>query len=403
MLKKVDINDITKRIAAREDWFGKGGIFTPLIKTMVEEALSAEMDSFISQEALKGNKNRRNGYTSKKVKSSSGTFDLNTPRDRNADFEPQIVKKYQTTLSDEIENKILSLYGLGMSYKDIQKHIQDLYTIELSVGAINTITDKIIDKARQWQQRPLENLYPFVWLDGIHYKIKEDGRYIQKCIYTILGVNLSGKKEVLGLYISETESAHFWLSVLTDLQNRGIKDILVVSVDGLNGFIDAIGTIFPKAEVNSCIVHQVRNSLKYVVSKDKKEFIKDLKQVYKASSKEQAEYELSNLENKWANKYPVVIRSWKDKWEHLSNYFKYPNEIRRIVYTTNIIESVHRQFRKLTKTKGAFPSEDSLIKLLYLGIQNATNRWTMPMPNWSLTLSQLSILFGDRIEKYIEI
>ncbi len=304
-------------------------------------------------------------------------------------------------LSDEIEERILSMYALGLSYADISKHIQEIYQISISSSTINAITDKIIEKVKEWQSRPLERVYPFVWLDAIHYNIKEDGVYVHKAVYTVLGVDLTGKKDVLGLYISESEGASFWLSVLTDLKNRGIEDILIVAVDGLKGFPEAIKSIFPKTEVQLCVIHQIRNSLKYVASKNQKEFIQDLKPVYKAINKETAESELLKLEEKWGKKYPVVIKSWKDKWDNLSAYFKYPHEIRRIIYTTNIIESVHRQFRKLTKTKGAFPNENSLLKLLYLGIQNAKKKWTMPVQNWGLTLSQLSIFFPDRIEKYL--
>lgn len=246
-------------------------------------------------------------------------------------------------------------------------------------------------------------MYPFVWLDAIHYKIKEDGRYISKAVYTILGVNMEGRKEVLGLYLSENEGANFWLQVLTDLSNRGVEDILIASVDGLSGFPEAINSIFPQTEIQLCIVHQIRNSLKYVASKNQKEFMRDLKRVYRAISKEAAELELDKLDEKWGDKYPIVIKSWRSKWENLSVYFKYPEDIRKVIYTTNTIESVHRQFRKLTKTKGAFPNENSLLKLLYLGIQNASKKWTMPIWDWSLTLSQLAIFFEGRLDKYLEV
>jgi transposase-like protein len=275
-------------------------------------------------------------------------------------------------LSDEIEEKILSMYGLGMSYRDISSHIEDIYQISISTATISLITDKIITKVKEWQARPLEAIYPFVWLDAIHYKVKDGGKYLSKAVYTILGVGLDGKKEVLGLYLSENEGANFWLSVLTDLNNRGIEDILIASIDGLKGFPEAIKTIFPRTEVQLCIVHQIRNSLKYVATKNQKEFTKDLKLIYQAPTKELAEEELLKLDEKWGKKYPLVINSWNNKWENLSVYFKYPPDIRRVIYTTNIIESVHRQFRKLTKTKGAFPNENSLLKLLYLGIKNAS-------------------------------
>ena len=400
----IDFNEILKEYRNGKRLTGKDGLLAPLIKQLTEAALEAEIESHIAKDVLSGKKNRRNGYNKKRIKSSSeGSFELNTPRDRDGTFEPQIVKKYQTTISDEIEEKILSMYSHGMSYKDISNHIEDIYQVSISTAAISAVTDKIISKVKEWQSRPLEEIYPFVWLDAIHYKIKEDGRYVSKAVYTILGVRVDGKKEVLGLYLSESEGANFWLSVLTDLQARGVKDILIASVDGLKGFPEAINAIFPKTEVQLCIVHQIRNSIRYVASKDQKEFTKDLKLIYKAPTKELAEEELLKLDDKWGKKYPIVINSWQSKWDNLSVYFKYPEDIRRIIYTTNIIESVHRQFRKLTKTKGAFPNENSLTKLLYLGIQNASKRWTMPIRNWSLTLSQLSIFFEGRLDKYLEV
>ena len=400
----IDFNEILKEYRNGKRLTGKDGLLAPLIKQLTEAALEAEIESHIAKDVLSGKKNRRNGYNKKRIKSSSeGSFELNTPRDRDGTFEPQIVKKYQTTISDEIEEKILSMYSHGMSYKDISNHIEDIYQVSISTATISAVTDKIISKVKEWQSRPLEEIYPFVWLDAIHYKVKENGRYVSKAVYTILGVRVDGKKEVLGLYLSESEGANFWLSVLTDLQARGVKDILIASVDGLKGFPEAINAIFPKTEVQLCIVHQIRNSIRYVASKDQKEFTKDLKLIYKAPTKELAEEELLKLDDKWGKKYPIVINSWQSKWDNLSVYFKYPEDIRRIIYTTNIIESVHRQFRKLTKTKGAFPNENSLTKLLYLGIQNASKRWTMPIRNWSLTLSQLSIFFEGRLDKYLEV
>lgn len=401
--QKFDFNKAVKDLMDGKQLNGKDGILTPLVKQLVEAALAGEVESHIAQEVLKGKNNRKNGYSSKIMKTADGPFGLDTPRDRNGSFEPQIVKKYQTSLSTDIEDRIISMYGHGMSYTDISRQIEDIYRISLSSAAISTITDKVIEKVKEWQSRPLESIYPFIWLDAIHYKIKEDGRYIQKAVYTVLGVDILGKKDVIGLYISESEGANFWLSVLTDIKNRGVEDILIAAVDGLKGFPEAIKTIFPKTEVQLCIVHQIRNSLKYVASKNQKEFMKDLKPVYKAINKESAEFELDKLEEKWGNRYPVVIKSWKDKWDNLSNYFKYPYEIRRIIYTTNIIESVHRQFRKLTKTKGAFVNENSLLKLLYLGIQNASTKWTMSITNWSLTISQLSIFFENRLDKYLNL
>jgi transposase-like protein len=398
-----DFNKILAEFRSGKKLTGKGGLLAPLIKQLTEAALEAEVESHIANDVLNGTSNRRNGFNKKTIKGTSdGTFELETPRDRNGTFEPQIVKKHQTTISDEIEEKILSMYGLGMSYKDISSHIEEIYQVSISTATISAVTDKIITKVKEWQARPLEAIYPFVWLDAIHYKIKDGGKYISKAVYTILGVRLDGKKEVLGLYLSENEGANFWLSVLTDLQARGVEDILIASVDGLKGFPEAINAIFPQTEVQLCIVHQIRNSIRYIASKDQKEFAKDLKLIYQASTKELAEEELLKLDKKWGKKYPIVINSWQNKWDNLSVFFKYPADIRKIIYTTNIIESVHRQFRKLTKTKGAFPNENSLMKLLYLGIQNASKKWTMPIKNWSLTISQLAIFFEGRIDKYLE-
>ena len=306
-----DFEEIVKEFRKGKKLTGKDGLLAPLIKQLVESALEAEIKSHIANDVLMGKKNRRNGYNKKRIKGlGERSFELETPRDREGTFEPQIVKKYQMTISDEIEEKILSMYALGMSYKDIAFHIEDIYQINISTATISAVTDKIISKVKEWQARPLEAIYPFVWLDAIHYKIKDSGRYVFKAVYTILGVRLDGKKEVLGLYLSENEGANFWLQVLTDLQARGVEDILIASVDGLKGFPEAINTIFQKTEVQLCIVHQIRNSLRYVASKDKKEFAKDLKLIYQAPTKELAEEELFKLEEKWGKKYPLVVNSW---------------------------------------------------------------------------------------------
>ena len=399
-----DFNEVLEQFKSGKNLTGKDGLLAPLIKQLTEAALEAEVESHIVNDVLSGTRNRKNGVNKKTIKDlSNGSFELETPRDRNGTFEPQIVKKHQTTISNEIEDKILSMYGLGMSYSDISSHIKEIYQVSISTATISAITDKIIDKVKQWQIRPLDSIYPFVWLDAIHYKIKDGGKYVSKAVYTVLGVNMDGKKDILGLYLSETEGANFWLSVLTDLNNRGLNDILIASVDGLKGFPEAIKTIFPKTEVQLCIIHQIRNSIRYVASKNHKEFMNDLKPVYQAVSKEAAEDALLALDEKWGKLYPIVLQSWNNKWENLSVYFKYPPEIRKVIYTTNIIESVHRQFRKLTKTKGAFPNENSLLKLLYMGIQNATKKWNMPMWNWNLTLSQLAIFFEGRLDSELKI
>ena len=399
-----DFNEVLEQFKSGKNLTGKDGLLAPLIKQLTEAALEAEVESHIANDVLSGTRNRKNGVNKKTIKDlSNGSFELETPRDRNGTFEPQIVKKHQTTISNEIEDKILSMYGLGMSYSDISSHIEEIYQVSISTATISAITDKIIDKVKQWQIRPLDSIYPFVWLDAIHYKIKDGGKYVSKAVYTVLGVNMEGKKDILGLYLSESEGANFWLSVLTDLNNRGLQDILIASVDGLKGFPEAIKTIFPNTEVQLCIIHQIRNSIRYVASKNHKEFMNDLKPVYQAVSKEAAEDALLKLDEKWGKLYPIVLQSWNNKWENLSVYFKYPPEIRKVIYTTNIIESVHRQFRKLTKTKGAFPNENSLLKLLYMGMKNATKKWNMPMWNWNLTLSQLAIFFEGRLDSELKI
>jgi putative transposase len=400
MSDEFDFDEALKALQSGKAITGKDGVLTPLIKKLTEAALEGELDSHLAEDVVP---NRKNGKTSKTVKSTAGPFELDTPRDRAGTFEPQLVKKHQTSVNDEIEAKILAMYGLGMSYRDIATQVEDLYGIKVSTATLSAITDKIIAEVREWQQRPLESLYPFVWLDAIHYKVKDNGRYKSKAVYTVLALNLEGKKEILGLYLSESEGANFWLSVLTDLKNRGVDDILIASVDGLTGFPDAIATIYPDTEVQLCIVHQVRNSLKYVASKNQKAFMVDLKRVYRATSKDAAEQALDELETRWGDLYPIVIKSWRAKWENLSAYFKYPPDIRRVIYTTNSIEAVHRQFRKLTKTKGGFPNEDSLLKLLYLGVQNASKKWTMPIQNWNITLSQLAIFFEGRLDAVLDL
>lgn len=380
-----------------KDLFSKGGAFAPLLKDFLEAALQAELDEHLEQEDEDQN-NRKNGYNTKLLKTGAGTIELDTPRDRNSDFSPEIVKKRETILANSLESKIIGMYGLGMSFRDISAHIKDMYDTDISAATLSTITDKVIPLVKQWQVRPLEDTYCIVWLDGMHYKVKQDGRVQSRCVYNILGITTEGRKEILGMYVSESEGANFWLSVLTDLQTRGVKDILIACIDNLKGFAEAISTVFVQTEVQSCIVHQIRNSLKYVASKDQKIFMADLKPVYQAVNKSEAEEKLEALSEKWNKKYPVVIDSWKRNWEKLTTYFKYPPAIRKLVYTTNTIEGYHRQIRKVTKTKGSFTSDIALLKLMYLATKNIEKKWTMPLSNWSITVSQLSIIFGDRLK-----
>ncbi len=376
---------------------GKDGAFQPLLKEFLESALEAEASEHLDeQERLNGN--RRNGTGKKLLKTADGSFELETPRDRNGTFEPEIVKKRETILASHLEDKIIGLYGLGMSLRDISDHIEEMYGSAISATTLSEITDRIIPKIKEWQSRPLDEVYCIVWMDAMFYKVKSEGKVISKAVYNILGINTEGKKELLGMYVSESEGANFWLSVLTDLRNRGVKDILIVCIDGLKGFEEAILSIYPGAEVQSCIVHQIRNSLKYVASKNQKEFMADLKLVYKADTIESAEQYLDNLEEKWGKKYPVVLASWRKNWHKLSTYFKYTAEIRKLIYTTNAIEGFHRQVRKVTKNKTAFTSDMALLKLIYLAHRNISKKWTQPLHNWSLTVSQLSIIFGDRLK-----
>jgi len=393
-----DMDAAIQALREGRDLNGKDGILTPLIKQLTEAALQAELEQHLESD---DQPNRKNGYGRKRIKSASGEFDLDTPRDRGSRFEPQLVKKHQTHLTDELERKVIALYALGNSYQSIRSHIADMYDMQLSNGTISAVTDKLLPELQAWRERALEAIYPVLWLDAIHYKIKENGRYVSKAVYTILGLNIDGKKELLGLYLSDQEGAHHWLGVLTDLHNRGVNDILIACVDGLNGFPEAIESIYPHTEVQHCVIHQIRNSIKYIASKNQKAFMADLKCVYKAATLNAAELALDDLEAKWGQQYPMVIRSWRNKWVTLSTYFKYPDYVRKAIYTTNAVEAVHRQFRKLTKTKGGFPNENSLLKLLYAGILKASERWTHPVQNWNLTLSQLAIHFEGRLDEHI--
>jgi transposase-like protein len=326
-----------------------------------------------------------------------GTFELETPRDREGSFDPQIVKKRQTVLNASLDNKIIGLYGLGMSYEDIASHLKEMYDFDVSPGTISAVTDKLLPVITDWRSRPLEAIYPILFMDGMYFKVRENGKVITKVLYNILGINQEGRKDILGFYVAESEGANFWLGVLNDLKERGVRDVLIACVDGLTGFPEAIKGAFPRTEVQLCIVHQIRNSLKYVASKNQKEFMRDLKTVYQAPSKDIAEHNLLKLDEKWGAKYPMVLKSWHANWEHLSHYFQYSGEIRRLIYTTNAIEGFHRQVRKFTKTKGAFTSETALFKLVYCACQKIAEKWTSPLQNWALTISQLDVYFEGRL------
>ena len=375
---------------------GKSGALTPLIKKLLEASLEGEMAHHLSNDSTENN--RRNGKSSTTLRTSSGSFDLVTPRDRTGSFDPQIVKKRQTSLHPELETKILSMFSSGMSYKSIAAHIEEIYDHKVSAAEISSITDSLLPVINEWRNRPLESVYPIVFMDGMFFKVKEDGKCVSKCLYTLLGIDQEGKKEVLGFYLSESEGANFWLGVLNELKSRGVEDILIACVDGLKSFPTAINSAFPNAQVQVCVIHQIRNSLKYVASKDVKRFLTDLKQVYQASNKEGAEHYLLELEEKWGEKYPMVIKSWQNNWEHLSACFKYSDPVRRLIYTTNPIESLHRQIRQFTKTKGAFTSTNALYKLVYCAIKKMEDKWTMPIRNWALNISQIDIFFPGRVK-----
>lgn len=389
--------EIIKGMYQGKPLLGQGGLLTNLVKELTQVALQGEMDSHLNDVSLEEGGNRRNGTKAKTVKGPSGSFELEVPRDRNSSFEPQLVKKRQTILNEELDNKILALYGLGTSYDDISSHLQEIYGVDVSASTISSVTDRIIPQISEWRSRPLEAIYAVVFLDAMFFKVRQDGKVATKVLYNIMGINQSGHKEILGFYSCESEGAHFWLGVLNDLKARGIQDILIACIDGLKGFPEAISTAFPKTEVQLCVVHQIRSSLKNVASKNQKEFMKDLKTVYKAESKDLAEYNLLRLDEKWGKKYPMVIKSWNQNWDNLSTYFKYSMEVKQLIYTTNPIEGFHRQVRKYTKTKGSFTSENALFKLVFCAIKQIIAKWNMPIQNWALTISQLDIFFPDRL------
>lgn len=377
---------------------GADGVFTPLLKQIIEASLEGELDDHL-QETRKETKNRRNGHAQKNIQSSLGGFDIFSPRDRNATFEPQTIAKRQRVISEDIDKKILGLYGLGLSYADIQQHLKDMYDFDISDGTITAITDRIIPAIKEWQNRPLENVYPVMWLDAIHFKVRQDGVVKSKAVYSILAVTADGQKEVIGIYFGDNEASSFWRSVLNDLKMRGIKDICIAVIDNLKGFGDAIEDVFPNTEVQLCLVHQMRNSMKYMTYKDLKPFVRDLKKVYKAVNADMALHCLDEAEQVWGNKYSSVFKSWRSNWERLSRFYQYPAAIRRIIYTTNPIESYHRMVRKVTKTKGAFSTEDAIVKQIYLATINANTKWRGPMFGWNAVRNELNQYFKERLNK----
>ena len=377
----------------KKQYLGEDGIFTPLLKHFLEKALSAELQAHLKEEPY----NKRNGLSSKRVKSSSGEFDLVTPRDRTGSFTPEIVSKRQVVVGDDLCEKILSMYGKGMSYNDIKKYLSEIYGLSFSPAQMTEITDQIIPELEEWQSRPLDQIYAIVWFDAIHYKVKENSRVTTKALYNVFAVNMEGQRELLGIYVSESESASFWLSVMQDLQLRGVEDMLIACTDNLKGFSEAISSIFPQTIVQSCIVHQVRNTLKYAARKDYRSLVDDMKAIYTCAGIEQAEVKLTEFAEKWEEKYPVAVKSWQANWYKLSSFFEFGKDIRRLIYTTNPIENVHRQMRKITKTKGSFSSDMALKKLIYLVIREINKAPKGKIPGWGLILSQLTIKFENRI------
>jgi len=373
-------------------------------KDILQEMLEAEMDVHLGYS--KGEKppansdNTRNGYSSKTVRSELGPVELNIPRDRKGEYNPKIVPKYSRDVSG-IEEKVISLYAKGMSTRDIHEQIKELYGVEVSAEMVSKITERIVPEIKEWQNRPLEKVYPFIFMDAIHYKVRDEGQVNKRAAYVVVGIDLEGYKDILGIWIGDNESAKFWLGVLNDLRNRGVEDVLIFCVDGLTGLEEAIEAVYPKAEVQRCIIHQLRNSFKYVSYKDLKEFTKDFKSVYTAPNEEAALERLYELKEKWGKEYPYAFRSWENNWDVISPFFKYPPEIRKIMYTTNIIEGLHRQFRKVTKTKSVFPSDGALEKMLYLASINVMKKWTQRYHNWDQVLNQLLIIYGSRIENYV--
>ena len=376
-------------------------LFKDMIGAFLENGLEGELDDHLGYTKYdyrnKSTDNCRNGTSSKKLKSSYGEIDIDVPRDRKAEFEPELVKKQQTSISGDIEEKIISMYAKGMTTSDIESHIKEIYGLSVSDSTISRITDKILPVVREWQNRPLESVYPVVFLDAVHFHVRSEGQIIKKALYVAIGLTENGIREVLGMWVGENESAKFWLSVLNSLKNRGLEDILIACVDGLTGFNDAIEAAYPKTEIQQCIIHQIRNTTRFVYYKDIKELMGDLKEIYAAADEQAALQALDAFDSKWSTKYPKTAKSWKDNWATLSTYFKYPQEVRTLIYTTNIIEGFNRQLRKVTKSKSVFPTDDSLLKMLYLAMIDITKKWTGRRKDWGIIHSQLDIYFPGRM------
>ena len=402
MLEKDELKKLLKekKIKSLDDF---NAFMRDISKEVLETLFDGEMSEFLGYEKYdqksKETDNARNGHSQKQVKSKFGAIDLEVPRDRKSDFEPAVVKKRQRDISG-LEEKIISMYAKGMTTRDIQAHIDDIYGYELSPETISNITDKLLEKAKEWQGRPLKGLYSIVFMDAMFLKMRTEGHVRNVAVYAVVGIDLEGVKEVLGLWIAETESSKFWLTVLNEVKNRGVEDILIFSVDGLTGISDAIRAVYPQAEIQRCVVHQIRNSLKYVSWKERKVVARDLKSVYKAATEKEALSALEAFEKSWNKKYPHIAASWRRNWGELATYFKYPAEIRTLIYTTNPIESLNRGMKKVTKNRSVFPNEEALFKLLYLAVGDISKKWTMRIRDWAMIFSQLNVYFEERLKKY---
>jgi len=393
------LDELTKNATA-EELLSDSGTLKEMKKRLVERALEAELTDHLGYGKHspdgRGTGNSRNGTTGKRLLDGDGEMQISVPRDRNGDFEPQLVRKRQVRLPG-FDEKVLWLYGSGATTREIQSQLQELYDVEVSPALISRVTDAVLDEVKVWQNRPLDEVYPIVYLDAVHVKIRTDGRVQTRAVYLALAVNLSGQKELLGLWIGEAEGAKFWLNILTDLQNRGVKDILICSVDGLKGFPEAIASVFPQTEVQLCIVHLVRNALRYVTWKDRKAVVRDMKLIYRATTVEAAEQALEAFDEIWGQKYPMAVKTWRERWEQVTPFFYYPEEIRRAIYTTNAVESLNSSLRRITRKRGAFPTEDSVRKVLYLALLRASKKWTMPIKNWPSALNYFSLVFEGRV------
>ena len=376
-------------------------LFKETIAEFMQGSLEAELDEELGYEPYdvknKNTENSRNGHSKKMLRTSMGKVEIDVPRDRKGDFEPKILPKNQTSISQDMEEKIFSMYAKGMSVSDIEEHIRDIYGLDVSDTTVSRITDKVLPAAKEWQQRPLESIYAVVFLDAIHYHVRSEGHIVKKAVYIAIGINMDGKKDVLGMWVGENESARFWAGVLNSMRNRGVDDILIACTDNLTGFAQAIEAVFPQTDIQNCIIHQLRNSSKYVSYKDLKALMADLKKVYTAADEESAMSALDDFAAVWDSKYPKISKSWYDNWANLSTYFKFPQELRKLIYTTNTIEGFNRQLKKVTKAKSVFPTDDSLFKMLYLAMKDITKKWTGRRQDWSQIYAQLVIYYGDRI------